>query len=218
VYQITNLVNGKIYIGKHQTNDLNDQYFGSGKLINRAIEKYSLDAFSKDILFVFDNEQEMNTKEKEIVTEEFCKLSTNYNLCPGGQGGFGYLNSEFWSVEKRAVHNKKISPFGKPNWNKSGSKKGGKSIFDSKIGIFAPGVVNGFLGKTHSKEVKTKISENAKKVLAKYGNPSSREEVKKKMSSSMTGRKQINNGICYKMVRNDELQNYLMNGWKLGRL
>ena len=40
INKITNLVNEKIYIGAHQTSDLNDGYMGSGKIIKRAIEKF----------------------------------------------------------------------------------------------------------------------------------------------------------------------------------
>jgi len=36
VYKITNLVNGKIYVGAHQTDSLDDAYMGSGRLIQRA--------------------------------------------------------------------------------------------------------------------------------------------------------------------------------------
>ena len=38
VYQITNLINGKIYIGVHSTDDINDGYMGSGDLIKMAIK------------------------------------------------------------------------------------------------------------------------------------------------------------------------------------
>lgn len=93
VYLITNKKNGRWYIGKHQTKDLDDGYMGSGKLIIAAIEKYGLEQFEKKILYVFETEEEMNDKEKELVTEEFCKSDVSYNLCPGGHGGFGYIRS-----------------------------------------------------------------------------------------------------------------------------
>lgn len=88
VYKITNTVNGRFYIGKHKTKNLNDGYMGSGKLLKQAIDKYGKDNFIKEILFVFDNEDDMNKKEKELVilSEE------SYNLCEGGNGGFDYIN------------------------------------------------------------------------------------------------------------------------------
>lgn len=88
IYKITNKFNGKYYIGKHQTKNINDDYFGSGKLLKHAIKKYGIENFVKEILFVYDNEQNMNNKEKELVviSEE------TYNLCEGGKGGFGYIN------------------------------------------------------------------------------------------------------------------------------
>lgn len=33
-------MNGKVYVGKHQTKDLDDTYLGSGKYLNRAIKKH----------------------------------------------------------------------------------------------------------------------------------------------------------------------------------
>lgn len=93
VYKITNLVNGRYYIGKHQTKDLDDGYMGSGKLIRAAIKKYGIECFKKEILSIFETEDEMNAKEAELVTEELIASGSVYNLCAGGQGGFGHLNS-----------------------------------------------------------------------------------------------------------------------------
>jgi hypothetical protein len=55
IYKTTNLINGKIYIGKHETSDLNDTYMGSGKVLMNAIKKYGKDSFKKEILFKLKN-------------------------------------------------------------------------------------------------------------------------------------------------------------------
>lgn len=110
IYQITNKINGKIYIGKHQTKDLNDGYMGSGKHLKYSISKYGIENFEKEILFQFDNESDMNAKEAELVTEEFCLREDTYNICVGGKGGFSYINKNVWTEEKRKEHNRKINP------------------------------------------------------------------------------------------------------------
>lgn len=94
IYQTTNLVNGKIYIGKHETTDIEDNYFGSGNLIRAAIKKYGLENFVKTILFELQNEEEMNLLEKMVVTEEFCKREDVYNIKVGGEGGWDYINNK----------------------------------------------------------------------------------------------------------------------------
>lgn len=123
VYKITNNVNDKVYIGKHQTKNLQDGYMGSGKLIKRAIAKHGVGNFTKEILHVFDTEQEMNKKEAEIVTEDFC-AGDNYNICCGGQGGFGYINSKGLSGTKAGVAARMAQS---PEWRSEVAKRAART-------------------------------------------------------------------------------------------
>jgi hypothetical protein len=92
IYKITNLINGKIYIGAHKTDDINDGYMGSGLLIKRSIEKYGIENFKKEILSHHDSEEQMYLTESLIVDDEFLKRDDVYNLKLGGDGGWDYLN------------------------------------------------------------------------------------------------------------------------------
>lgn len=105
IYKITNLINDKIYIGKHKTNDIEDDYMGSGKILKIAKQKYGIEHFKKEIMFECETEEDMNLKEVEIVNAEFIKLNSNYNLMPGGQGGNTLLN--YTDVELMISNNKK---------------------------------------------------------------------------------------------------------------
>lgn len=171
IYKITNKVNGKIYIGKHQTNNINDGYMGSGKLLKKAIIKYGAENFAKEILHVFNTEEEMNAKEAELVTEDFCVRDDNYNLCVGGHGGFGYINSnpEKFLTEKKLnilrengrteKHRKRAS---KQLFDLTQSKEWHKDRVDKIYDRYGSDGFASFKGKSHTKETKEKISETMK--------------------------------------------------------
>ena len=92
IYQITNNINQKFYIGKHETYNIDDDYFGSGKYLQNAIEKHGIENFTKTILFKLQNQNEMNLLEKMVVTPEFCAREDTYNINVGGDGGWNYVN------------------------------------------------------------------------------------------------------------------------------
>jgi hypothetical protein len=93
IYKITNLINGKIYVGSHKTEDLDDNYMGSGKYLKHAQDKHGLKNFVKEVLHVFDNPEDMYAKEAEIVSEDFLAEENTYNLKKGGFGGWDHINS-----------------------------------------------------------------------------------------------------------------------------
>lgn len=93
MYQVTNNLNNKIYVGVHKTKNIDDGYMGSGKVIKRAINKYGIENFTKVILEHFDNAEAMYAKEKEVVTIEFLARDDVYNLRRGGFGGFDHINA-----------------------------------------------------------------------------------------------------------------------------
>lgn len=106
IYQTTNIINGKIYVGIHGTDLSKKQsYIGCGvtkkdqkKRINKgfpaAVHKYGYDNFKREILFTYPyTEQGLKdalSKEAEIVNEEFVKRKDTYNLIPGGLANMGF--------------------------------------------------------------------------------------------------------------------------------
>lgn len=86
IYKITNLINDKIYIGKDTTDTKN--YFGSGLLIKRAIKKFGIENFKKEILCECGSNQELCEKEQYWIKKfDSNNLKKGYNISEGGDGG-----------------------------------------------------------------------------------------------------------------------------------
>lgn len=91
VYETTNLINGKKYIGVCLTKNKkkSEVYLGSGLLLLKSIKKYGRHNFKKEIIKEFSNEKDARDYERYLISK-MNAISSNdyYNLTPGGYGGF----------------------------------------------------------------------------------------------------------------------------------
>lgn len=220
IYQITNNLNNKIYIGKHKTDNLDDDYFGSGKHLIYAQQKYGLENFTKTILFYCANEEEMNLLEKSVVTPEFCAREDVYNMMEGGFGGWDYVNQSGKNILTKELYS-----------------KGGKNVqkkIREKFGISFTAYIYSKMSDDEKKKYSQKISKSRKEFnrmhpgyFAKENNPMFNYEwsleQKKKLSEKKQGKK--NNRYGSKWYYNPitgESHSYLPNekipnGWIKGR-
>lgn len=157
LYQITNKVNNKIYVGVHKTKSLDDGYMGSGKVIRNAIMKHGIENFEKVILEYFENQEAMYAREKEVVTEEFLLREDVYNLRRGGTGGFDYINKNM-TLEQRSMIGKIARSFSSGNTGKMRTPEWRDAISESLKGRK---LSDGTLGYEFSEKSKEKMSKSS---------------------------------------------------------
>ena len=86
IYKIINCLNSKIYIGKDTSSDPN--YYGSGVIINRAIKKYGIENFTKEIIDTAEAKADLAEKEKYWISfYNSMDKEIGYNISKGGDGG-----------------------------------------------------------------------------------------------------------------------------------
>lgn len=111
VYKTTNVINGKIYIGQHKSDIFDISYYGSGRLLIKAIEKYGKNNFSIELLEKCSSKQELNQQEKYWISKfNSTETKVGYNIALGGDGGdiFTQLSPEA-KEEKRRKHSEDTS-------------------------------------------------------------------------------------------------------------
>lgn len=188
IYKITNYTNGKIYIGKHSTDNLDDVYMGSGILICKAEKKYGIENFTKEYLAFCDTEERLNWFEKFYI-KKYKAIEVGYNLTDGGDGALGRIDSDETrlkkSLSKKGIKHGPMTEETKRKLSEATKKQ-----------LVEKGVP--FKGKHHSQESRQKISvamkcktfseEHKQKISeAKKGKTLS-EETKQKISDAMKGK------------------------------
>ena len=87
VYKTTNTVNGYIYIGSHTTDNMDDGYLGSGKLLLQAIGRYGVDKFERKVLKEFATHEEAKLLEGQLLAHALKTIVKIYNISTKGSGG-----------------------------------------------------------------------------------------------------------------------------------
>jgi len=188
LYKITNKINNKFYYGIHCTNNLNDGYMGSGKLLHKAYDKYGIENFNKEIIQFCNSLEEVSNLEKQIVNEDLLNNPLCYNVIKGGY----YLDEEtlkhIGEINSKQQIGKNNSQYG-TKWINDGVKN--LKIKENQLDLY---IQNGWkIGRIISKEFKDKM-------------------------------KQINSNKCWVYKDNksyhisvNNLQEYLNNGYIQGR-
>jgi group I intron endonuclease len=173
IYKITNLLNGKFYIGKHQTSNPLDGYFGSGRALKSAIKLHGKENFTKEILFEFDSEEEMNAKERDLITLELVNDPASYNMAVGGEGGPHFKGRQHSSETKERISQsltgKQAASVSEETRAKLSEKsKGNKSKTGQQTSEEVKAkIAKSMTGKKHSEETKQKLREARLRTLDK---------------------------------------------------
>jgi hypothetical protein len=240
IYQTTNLVNNKVYIGAHSTDDINDSYIGSGTNINRAIEKYGRESFTKTVLCVFKTPSEMFAKEKEIVTPEFLKKANVYNIVEGGYGGYNKGSTGLKHIhhpgtqERCAVHPNALDKMLANGWELGFLKSWveGKIYVhkDGKKKVIEISKLDAFLSEGWSRGIPVSptkgkawiynpvLNEYSMCDIEELNEKLSNGWIKKKWGPIKKGAMWVNNGKKNLRIDKEELKNYINDGWIKGML
>lgn len=202
LYKTTCNVTKKYYIGIHSTNELDDGYLGSGKILKNSIKKHGLENHNRIIIKFCSSREELVKYEKDIVNKNEITNELCMNIMVGGTGGTqplhlqinwinagknSFLEKYYNDEEYRIKHKKKISDAIKNCY--STGKLERKYFYNWK-------------GKKHTKQTKIKISK-------------SNYQKQKGEKNSQFGTCWITNGKENKKIKKDE---QIPIGWSKGRV
>lgn len=217
IYKITHIDSGDIYVGRHKGIFGEDDYFASGLIVSRALEKYGRKAFIRELLCTCQSEDELNLKEAYFIRVFDCVIPNGMNMNYGGNC---------------------VSPLSAESQKKRMDSLA--TYWDSEEGLamrkfHSERFSKMHLGKKQSDDTKRKRSESFKAFLLTEAGEEYRLNCAKRFSDALTGRKLsdehrlkiscatrgkvfVNNGIVQHRVSREEVIEYIELGYSLGKL
>lgn len=201
IYRTTCLITGKFYVGMHSTDNLEDGYLGSGKILGYSRQKYGDENHVREILEMLPSREALKLREKEIVNEELLANPLNINLKYGGDGGWDHkpgipIHQQNVDVMRRArlAAETKRHRMKNPDYANALHQKISRAMNGN----------NNWEGKSHSTETKDKMSASMRGRYDGKNNPS-------------FGSCWVTNGIKPIKIKQEQLEEYLTNGYSRGR-
>lgn len=213
IYETTNLINGKKYIGKHVSTKFDECYKGSGSILKKAFKKYGFENFECKILEECVSDEDLNNKEIYYINLFKADKDLNYyNLSSGGEYSIkGLFNMYNPKLDKVIVSNIDNIDFYKSKGFELGmrphSKESNKKLSETRKNLVA--MTDGL----KTVWVKKELVEDYKfkgfvKGLHKPSRPNQKQE----------NRKWINKDGKSIMVKSEDLDKYIEDGYSLGRV
>lgn len=237
VYQTTHITSGRYYIGVHLIKD-NDNYLGSGVILQKMLMKYDRSEFIRETLFEFDDPTLAFEKEKELLSslrsDDKC-----INLADGGKGGPNFkgknhtdlTKSKLSAVAKRKPKYKKPKDVLDKERQSRLQKNDGQWFSTETIEKIRENAQNRTT--QVSDDIREKISNSIKKLYRetdlrekirdsanrRWDNPEERQKHSAAMAGKHVGKKWVRNDQTGHIIRikPDELETYLTSGYRLGR-
>ena len=115
IYKITNIINGKIYIGQTCEANLIRRFKAHFKktrsrdLVRDAYNKYGIESLKFEVIYTAFDLDELNRAEAYFITKFNSRVPNGYNIQNGGSG------KGMWDEETKKLNGKKVREYYKSN-------------------------------------------------------------------------------------------------------
>lgn len=231
IYEISHNITKFPYVGQSIKNEEKTKdYYGSGKLIVRAIKKYGKESFTKTILEVLQDgssQKQLDERERFWIKKRNSKWPNGYNLTDGGSNGTG--GYKFTAEDKLKISIKTRDAMLRPEVNiklrKPRSEEGKVNIRKATKDAMYRQEVQAKIRKP--KSIKIDNSKNLEqyninrrgKAIQEFFGEEKANKIREKQRSAKLGRRWVFNAELNesKLIKQKELSDYLNRNWIAGK-
>jgi hypothetical protein len=201
----------------HSTDELADGYMGSGKYLWNSIKKHGLENHKCEMLEHLPDRASLRAREIELVDHVLLEDKLCMNLKLGGEGGWEHVNKLDYIREIRCMNGRIYGFANRHLWSETAKKNGRKtSRQNGKQGSikYRATTDQAIIKKNQMLGVAAALSEESRaKRKQAY------QEIKHQQGekNSQFGKRWIHKDNISLLIKSDELNQYFLNGYIIGR-